>query len=357
LVSAPTQSLYQTDDIATLRARIAEAVSQQDWSRAENSLHFLLEIVPDDTQAHYQLGLILISQDFSAAHTHLWQASVDEAYAATVTQLLEIISPIPLSPTATHFRQIGIVLVEATEWAYAEKAFNAAIQLNPTDWQSFAYRGYARDQRGANGRESIEIAIALAPTEPLPFFFYGLHFRDQRGNTEDAINLLTRAFFLDSTDPGIAAEIAATYQLDRRYIDAADWYDIAVSLSSNDIRWQRLRAAFYADAEYLVEEAGLSYIREAYTRAPRDPNILTSMGRAYFLIEEYEESHEFLQRALEITPDNPRTLYYWGDQLRAEGDREGAIETYSLIIKIAGSESGFGFLAGRLLEAIGEPLP
>ena len=241
--------------------------------------------------------------------------------------------------------------MDLTEWGCAERAFGAALVMDNFDWQSYVYRGYVRDQIAGDGLTDLETALALNPSG-LTYYFLGLHYRKIERNLPAARDALAQAYALDPTNPALAAELGSAYQESSDYAAAENWYSLAVSLAPDDVRWQRLRAAFYADANFQLDQVGLAAIQEAYTLTPRDVDVLTSMGAAYFWLFDREQARSYLQQALTIEPDNPRTRYYFALQLEREGDTQGALDSLTFVVQQMGSDEGFGLLAAREIQRL-----
>ena len=54
---------------------------------------------------------------------------------------------------------------------------------------------------------------------------------------------------------------------------------------------------------------------KAHNQKKNDPYITDSLGWAYFLMGDYEKAEEYLQAAIEISPDDPVIMDHYGDTL------------------------------------------
>ncbi|KAB2866481.1 MAG: tetratricopeptide repeat protein [Anaerolineae bacterium] len=339
------------DDLPILWRLSEDALSQRDWSTATTHLQQILQLNPQDARASYQLALLLATEAPSEAVPYLEQAALSTEYADQVRTIQGVLAQFSNEPTPEDWRTLGLVCMDLVEWGCAERAFSAALTMDSLDWQSYVYRGYVRDQIAGDGLTDLETALALNPSG-LTYYFLGLHYRKIEQNLQAARDVLAQAYALDPTNPALAAELGSTYQESSEYAAAENWYSLAVSLAPEDVRWQRLRAAFYADANFQLDEVGLAAIQEAYALAPRDVDILTSMGAAYFWLFDREQARSFLQQALTIEPNNPRTRYYFALQLEREGDTQGALDSLTFVVQTLGPDTGFGLLAAREIQRL-----
>lgn len=341
-------AILNPNDSGLVRQQVAAAIHRQDWQTARSALQTLVELDPTDSQANYQLGLVLAIETPASADPYLNVALRDAQVAPTVRAIQPLLT---VADTESRCRQVGFSLLSAEEWAFAEYAYSQVIELNPQDWLALTYRGYIRDQRGANGLSDLETAIGLNPTGALPFYFLGLHWRlaDDLPAAGDAF---MSAHFLDSENPAITAEIAATFRQMGNNDQTAEWLNITVGLDAENIGWQRLRAAFYADTGYLLEEEGMAYIEEAYDHFPDDPSIAASLGYAHHRLDNSRTALAYLEFARDADPTDARSHYYYGLVMLKLGNTAAAQSAFYAAIDAEGSLSGFGFLADRALSTL-----
>jgi tetratricopeptide (TPR) repeat protein len=343
------------EDLPTLQLLVTEALNRGDWAGAIANLNQILQISPDDAQANYQVALLLASENPQIALTHLAKAIENPDFEANSRSIQSVLLQLEATPTPEDLRTLGLVCMDLSEWACAERAFSAAIALDNLDWQSYTYRGFVRDEVGGTGLNDLETAVALNPSG-LTYYFLGLHYRNIEENLQTALDTLATAYSLDPSNPALAAELASAEQASSDFEAAQNWYNLAVSLAPEDLRWQRLRAAFYADTNFLIDEVGLAAIQEAFALSSRDADILTSMGAAYYWLFNREEARNYLQQAVGLEPNNPRARYYFGLQLAREGDTQGAMDSLQFVVQNLGPENGFGLLAARELQRLGQPV-
>ena len=121
--------------------------------------------------------------------------------------------------------------------ASAESAIEAAFRLRPDSGEAHLaraenlYRGYL-DYDGALAE--LELARRSLPNDPLVFELKG-YIERRRGNQQEALQSLERAVDLDPRNFFTLQQIAASYDLLRRYADEAAMLDRALSVKPGDL--------------------------------------------------------------------------------------------------------------------------
>lgn len=339
-------------DSQSLQFLANQQLEQSDWIQARTTLEQLVLIEPENTQALYQLGLLLSSEDQALAAEYLERAALDPdlfARVNTVKAALERYDEYALTDAHTY---LGITLVGLNEWPFAEKALEQALAVNEVNPTALAYLGFVRDQQGRDGLPDIEAAVAMAPGDPAVLFLLGQHWR-QVEDHEAAYDAFISAFRLAPDNPALAAEVGNSLQLMGELSEAEGWLHTAIDLAPVDPRWYGVLAAFYADTGYELEMTGLAFVEEAAQLVPQDSDIHASLGWVYYQLGEFAKAYEQLNIAVTLAPENPRSRYYFGIVLEYMGDRDGAVESYQFVVQALGSETGFGLLAARAIERIG----
>ena len=119
----------------------------------------------------------------------------------------------------------------------ADSAIQAAFRLRPDSGEAHLaraenlYRGYL-DYDGALAE--LELARRSLPNDPLVFELKG-YIERRRGNQQEALQSLERAVDLDPRNFFTLQQIAASYDLLRRYADEAAMLDRALSVKPGDL--------------------------------------------------------------------------------------------------------------------------
>jgi Flp pilus assembly protein TadD len=232
-------------------------------------------------------------------------AHPDQALAASLWSLMGV--------EGHQARDLGLALLEAQNWAWAEYFFSQQLAQTPDDSLSYAYRGIARDQAGGEGRADIENAIALAPQSPLPYYALGLSYRLE-GRYDFSQQAFLDAHLLDPQNPALVAELAASFAWLDQYEQADFWYTEATTLAPGDERFIALRAAFYADQAYELA-GGDDFVQASLANDPQNPSLLASWGRLRFHRGDLAGSREALELALAAQPEDWRAQFYYAEPL------------------------------------------
>ena len=92
--------------------------------------------------------------------------------------------------------------------------------------------------------------------------------------------------------------------------------DLIKSLSMNpdDPYVMNYLAYGWLERNYKIDEA-VAMLNKAYQKKKNDPYIIDSVGWGYYLIEDYVNAEQFLQRAIELMPKDPIVNDHYGDVL------------------------------------------
>jgi tetratricopeptide (TPR) repeat protein len=234
--------LADLDDPVVARQLADGYLRTQQWTLASQTLQTLLQLMPDDRWAHYQLGLIRAAFDPTTAQDHLNIAVHVPEYGEVSAELLRVLE----GDTVDSAMQVGLELAGAEMWPYAELAFQHAADIANPYAEALAYTGITRDWQGKDGREPIELAVQLEPQNPVVRYLEGIHLRfdgDYAGSRE----ALIQAVALDPLNPAFYAELGAAYWLVDDLKSAERWLKMAVEIS-DDPRFAQALERFYAES-------------------------------------------------------------------------------------------------------------
>lgn len=340
-------------DADALRTLAHEQIARLDWSQAAIILEYWLALEPDKAEPAYLLGMLVAPEQRTQADAYLTRAARDPAWAAraeTVRAALAAYDAYVLTEAHTH---LGITLIGLGEWPFAERALSLALAVNAVNPPALAYLGYARDRQGRDGLADIQAALAMSPNDPTLHYLSGLHWR-QAQDHEQAYGAFYHAYWLDSANAALAAEVGVSLQNLSDFVGAETWFRLAIDLAPGDVQWRRLLAAFYADTGFELETGGLAFIEEAHQIAPEDVDIRTSLGWAYQQLGDVPRAYDELSAAVGADPSNVRSRYYFGVVLERRGDVEGAVDSYWFVVETAGADTHYGLLASRALQRLGQ---
>lgn len=70
------------------------------------------------------------------------------------------------------------------------------------------------------------------------------------------------------------------------------------------------------------------YYKQALAMSPDNPGVLTSLGLAYYEMEDYLEAQKYYQRAAQVSPNDPVPLEKAAQISEALGNLKGAVDYY-----------------------------
>jgi tetratricopeptide (TPR) repeat protein len=232
------------DDVALARQLAETYLVLGRWTETIDTFEAVLQISPEDAEAHYQLGLLLAASDPISSETHL-RVAVDNAdYGQVARALVRLFVTNPADPLISM--RVGRLLADYELWLYAEQAFNYAAVVMTPNAEALAYIGLSRERQGKDGAVWIEQAITLAPDNPQIWYVWALHLR-ALNDTMGSLNALIEATSLDPNNPAFYAELGSAYRLVGDLNSAEYWLKIAVEISQQDPVFQQLLDQFYTE--------------------------------------------------------------------------------------------------------------
>ena len=88
----------------------------------------------------------------------------------------------------------------------------------------------------------------------------------------------------------------------------------SLSMKPDDPYVMNYLAYGWLERNYKIDEA-VAMLNKAYQKKKNDPYIIDSVGWSYYLIEDYVNAEQFLQRAIELMPKDPIVNDHYGDVL------------------------------------------
>ncbi len=118
----------------------------------------------------------------------------------------------------------------------------------------------------------------------------------------------------------------------------------SLTINPNDAYVLNYLAYSWLERDNKIEEA-IKMLEKAYNQESNDPYIIDSIGWAYYLINDFIKAEEFLNRAVQLMPDDPIVNDHYGDILWKLDRRIQARYFWSMVLKMDDAEE-------KLLEQI-----
>lgn len=195
--------------LAVWRALADAHLARQQWHDAARALDAVLLAQPDDPDAHYQLGIIRLTTDPSAARDHLRRAA-SLAPAHPLASLARTLSG-ALAIRDPSYLQLGLLLYEGGLWGHAEATLNRALIGGEPVAEAWALIGLARQAQGKPANLGVSQAARRDPANPRVRYLEGLYWLGAR-DFNASLAALGTAILLDPRDPALYAAFAEVYR-------------------------------------------------------------------------------------------------------------------------------------------------
>lgn len=315
------------DDMDAHHALARACVNRRKWDAARARYRTLLDLAPSDATAHERLGALLLGVDDAAAFQHLFAAETELA-EQLLTALTEAQADAPDEPAYADVL-LGRALLEGDASALAARHFRRAVERRPDYAIAHAYLGHALDKLGApdEAEAALERAVALAPDSATAHTLLGLH-HEQRGDLAAARAEYETAYDLDPDNPAICVEIGQTWAAEGRYVPADTWLREAVSLQPNDPALWEVLARFYLNHNIKSTGQAVEATEALLKLAPESAVAHDLRGWAALQMDQYATAREHLTRALAIDPTLAAAHYHLGLLHKTEGKPDQAREAF-----------------------------
>ena len=97
------------------------------------------------------------------------------------------------------------------------------------------------------------------------------------------------------------------------------------------VAYERLGARYLRSKKF---NEAIESFRQLSTLKPGDANAPNNMGEAYLELNRYSEAAESFRQSIRLKPDFGKAYYNLGRCLLAMGDRDGALEQYTILTNI-----------------------
>jgi tetratricopeptide (TPR) repeat protein len=315
-----------------------------DYPAAITDLQDLTVLQPSDGELHYQLGLLLATQQPESALAHLEQAAAADASLANPVEIIRraVTSARISDDPAYALLASGRALAALGEWELAIEAFHQATLRRPDYAEAWAYLGEARqhftDQDGSistqDSLSDLRKALALDPGSLAANIFLALYW-ERSGRYDQALAVLQTATRLDSRNPVLQAELGNTQALLGDLPSALASYQRAIDLAPQDPTYQRLLAEFSLKYTYHVREIAMQAARQAVMMAPNDATTLDVMGQVLINLGDELNAERFLDQATRADPNYAPAHLHLGFLYLLRSDNARAAQELKLASELA----------------------
>ncbi len=309
-----------------------------------------IALEPENSAAHYALGLLLTATTPDKALPELMQAvNLNPDLDIPVQSLRNALNTAFLSDDlAYQFVVSGRALGALGEWDLAIEAFHNAIMERLNYAEAWAWLGEAEQQQGLDGKFEIDQALVYEPESAMVQGLYGMYLQ-RLGQPNTALAAFQKAADLEPSNPGWQMALGSAAEQIGDLVAAYGYYVQAVELAPEDASTWRALVTFSVTNDVDVEVTGLPAVRKLIDLAPTDWRSYDLAGQAEFLLEDYTTAKTYLQKAILMSPTQASPALHLGMVYLQTIDRISAY-TYLNLARTLDPDGLYGWQAGRLLE-------
>jgi tetratricopeptide (TPR) repeat protein len=280
------------------------------YADALNAWKSVLSKQPNNAEANYQLGLLLLLYSPSTAPPYFEQAIfLEHPQIDKITQIRNSLrSTLFIQNLSQQAVIIGQILAATDEWYYAIEKFNQAILLEPDYAEAFAFLGESQFHINEDGLTNLEKAISINPESFSANTFMGFYWQ-RKNQPELALPFFMKAVKINPKDANILIDQANTFaQLDMFEYAIASYQKATILDPGNFNAWIAL-AIFSIEQEIQVQSIGLPAAHRALLIDKENVIANTLIGQAYLYLNKPNLAIRFLASALSVDEDFPPALF------------------------------------------------
>lgn len=324
--------------------------SRKEWDAERLALTNQTRLDPADAFAAYRLSLLLMLTSPEDSLPELTRASTLNPEVDSAVQTLR--SALAVSDQESDPSMKKVVIGRAfglvQEWDLATTAFEAALELDGTNAEAWAWLGEAKQQTGADGSEELNRALSLDRESVNVRALRALYWSRQ-GKYEQMLAEYLLAAGIEPENPRWQGGIGDAQAKLGRLVEALTAYQRAVELAPAEPEYWRLLALFCVENGTQAEEIGLPAAQQAYSLAPDDAAVLDALGYAYLSTGRYASAEKALKRAIEASPEYFSAHIHLAMTYLAQGNRTGAFDIL-VFVRDAPGAGVYADSAGQLLD-------
>ncbi len=299
--------LAQHPDETDFYPRLINAYLQLErWSEAQQAAGHWLSQAPDSADAHWVLAKVLALSDPEQARAHFQQVPAEAAR--------DFLAALSQPDQAVRALLLGRAYLAQNDLPLAQRAFDAAIAVNPNYAEAYAYAGFARDQRGLDGQAQLDRAVEIDGELVVARYFRARH-AWQHGQLDQALSDLQVASARDPANVLIATELGRVYIQRSDLAKAEQWLIKARDLKPDDPNIWRALAELYVGRSYGPPAQQVSTAQKLVQLLPQDAEARVWLGRAYLLSGDQAAAQRELDKAVELDPQLAAAHFYLGHVL------------------------------------------
>ncbi len=306
-------------------ARIAEQrqaangfFDEKEWSEAKIAYMNLLQLAPNDAEAHYKMAETLWAmQEYGEA---LWQYK--EASR--------------LAPDNAEWRmKLTQVLFAARDYDTALEQVSSVLEKDPRNINALLLRGALKSVKGdIDGLlEDVDAALAIDPQHPdsLALRAQALGRKGDVAGAEEALRKLVEVKPTASNHLSVARFLAIIGKNDEALVE------LNAAIAASETVEERTQARLFLTNFYINQgqnDKAEEILLQARADAPGDANVLLTLARFYYAVGKSEQAEQMLEESVKTQPDSAEPLLVLADYHRRAGSIELALADVDRAIAI-----------------------
>ena len=213
----------------------------------------------------------------------------------------------------------------------AEQTYRRAIRLRPDYWAGYNALGvfYFHQNRYGDAMEQFRMVIELTPDNFRGYMNLGSMYY-YTNELEKARVLYEQSLSLENTFLA-SSNLATIYYSEGRFAEAARMFETALELHSGSyVMWGNLASAYYwtpdeRDKAEQTYRRAIDLAKEHIRVNPNDPELLINLAGYHAMTGDKSEARDYINRALELAPDNTDVMFRAGSAYERLDEREEAL--------------------------------
>ena len=320
------EEYFTTYEGAYLAGKVYAALGRN--SQAEKALKTVLNIKPDELDAHLKIASIQVEQrNYSSA-------------TSTFKKIIE------LDPSLDGAHQgLGDVYLKMRKWKEAIPPLTKAAELNPDNTQAYYLVGTAHEELKEfdKAADAYKTYINKNPGNPRDTY-YRLGLCQMELNQLDlASESLEKAVEINPQDTQIMSKLADFFHKTGQYDKAANTYQNLTELNPDDAKYYFNTIIRMYDEAGMPEKA-IEATKKMIELNPQDEEAIYNLGYMYIKLKNFDEAIEAFKRAVEVKPDFEFAYSNLGYCYTQKKKYNESIETYKKLVEI-NPESADGWMS------------
>ncbi len=252
---------------------------------------------------------------------------------------------------AIAYMMKGDLFIKEKNYEQARLHFLKAIIANPNAYAAWEQIMYCDDELKNNQymQSDCEKAVAIFPTQAR-FFAYLAFASFRQKDYDKAINAARTGSEYAEDEPELLLQLlsqmgdAGHYAKKYKVCDSA--YDAALALNIDNAYALNNYAYFLSLRKERLDKADSMSLRSIELE-PGNPSYQDTYGWILYQKKEYKKAKEYIEKALQMSPNNAEVIEHLGDVKYKLNDKQGAMESW-LKSKELGGEGEF--LQRKIIE-------